>query len=519
MKPRTAWHVLLLGLGSLADPISAQDFPSQDVVIRHIWTEGMEHSRAYELGQVLMDSLGPRLTGTPGQAAAADWVVRTYRGWAIEASNEAYGTWRGWRRGITHIDLLKPRVRSLEGTMLAWSPGTDGPVEAPAVAFPRFDRPEDFLAFLPTVRDRFVLVSMAQPTCRPDEDWEEYATEASLERMTAEREAAIEIWGRGIAATGLDPYEIVRRLEAAGAAGMLSSWWPNGWGVSRVSEAATDRVPALVLSCEDYGLVFRLASRNQGPLLRVEADAEFLGHVPVANTIARIPGGELPEEYVLLSAHFDSWDGASGATDNGTGTITMMEAMRILRTAYPNPRRTILAGHWNGEEQGLNGSRAFAHDHPEIVRGLQAVFNQDSGTGRIVRISMQGLAESGAALARWFAMIPADLTKDIELEIPGQPSRDGSDYASFICGGAPTFPLGSLEWSYSTYTWHTNRDTFDKVVIDDVKRNATLTAMLAYLASEHPEKLSRSRSILPTDPRTGERFEWPDCRDGARQIS
>jgi hypothetical protein len=95
----------------------------------------------------------------------------------------------------------------------------------------------------------------------------------------------------------------------------------------------------------------------------VNAESQSLGEVPVWNTLGVIPGVALPEEFVLLSAHFDSWDTASGATDNGTGTLVMMEAMRILKAAYPNPRRTLIVGHWNGEEQGLNGSRAFARKY------------------------------------------------------------------------------------------------------------------------------------------------------------
>jgi Zn-dependent M28 family amino/carboxypeptidase len=219
---------------------------------------------------------------------------------------------------------------------------------------------------------------------------------------------------------------------------------------------------------------------------------------------------------VILSAHFDSWDGGSGATDNGTGTVTMMEAMRILKAAYPNPKRTILVGHWNSEEQGLNGSRAFVADHPEIVDNVQAVFNQDNGTGRVANISMQGFSGAAPYFATWFAKIPQEITGDIELRIPGTPGGGGSDYASFVCADAPAFGLSSLSWDYGTYTWHTNRDTFDKLVMDDVKNNATLTAMLAYLASEDQDRLPRDKAILPLNPRTGQQMTWPVCRDGAR---
>jgi hypothetical protein len=243
----------------------------------------------------------------------------------------------------------------------------------------------------------------------------------------------------------------------------------------------------------------------------VEADAELLGEVPVWNTIAMIRGRELPDEYVLLSAHFDSWDGASGATDNGTGTVTMMEAMRILKATYPNPRRTLLVGHWNGEEQGLNGSRAFAAAHPEIVSGMQALFNQDEGTGRIARISMQGLSGAGQMFRGWMARMPSELTDEIELIDPGAPSGGGSDEASFICAGAPAFRLSSLSWDYGPYTWHTNLDSYDKVVLDELSSNAALVAMLAYLASEEPARFPRERAPLPVDPRTGQRASWPAC--------
>src|SRR4030095_11171437 len=100
------------------------------------------------------------------------------------------------------------------------------------------------------------------------------------------------------------------------------------------------------------------------------------------NGVAELKGTELPNEYVLLSAHLDSWHGATGATDNGTGTITMLEAMRILSRVYANPRPTSVVGHWGGEEQGTQGSRAFAEDHPDIMQGMQVVFNQDNGTWR-----------------------------------------------------------------------------------------------------------------------------------------
>ena len=290
---------------------------------------------------------------------------------------------------------------------------------------------------------------------------------------------------------------------------------PQGCGVSKISTTISERIPELGLSCEDYGLLFRLAEHNQGPVLRVDANAEFLGELPVSNIIAELPGKEKPYEYVVLSAHFDSWDPASGATDNGSGTVVMMEAMRILKAVYPNPKRTILVTHWSGEEQGLNGSGAFAEDHPEIISGLQILLNQDSGTGRVNKISMQGFSAAGQFFHRWLAQVPKEISSQISLVDPGTPGG-GSDEMSFVCLGAPAFSLASQGWDYEAYTWHTNRDTFDKLVFDDLKYNAVLVATLAYLASEDGERVPREPRLTATDPRTGKPSAWPKCTTPAR---
>jgi Zn-dependent M28 family amino/carboxypeptidase len=211
----------------------------------------------------------------------------------------------------------------------------------------------------------------------------------------------------------------------------------------------------------------------------------------------------------MMSAHFDSWDAGQGATDNGTGTLTMMEAMRILKLVYPNPKRTILVGHWGSEEQGLNGSRAFVEDHPEIVGKLQALFNQDNGTGRIVNISGQGFKYAGEFLTRWLAAVPNSIKDSIKTTFPGSPGGGGSDHASFIGVGAPGFSLGALNWSYFNYTWHTNRDTYDKIIFDDVKNNAMLTAILVYMACEDNATFPRDKADLGIDRRTGKPVQWP----------
>ena len=511
-------------------PLAGQQFGQQtgfvveNPVLRRMWALGMDSSQADRFGQVLLDSLGPRLTATPGMDAAQNWLVQTYERMGVTVRKERYGTWRGWRRGRSHIDLMQPRSRTLEGTMLAWSPGTGGrPVRAPFIALPEVADSNAFAAWLPQARGKFVMISFPQPTCRPDSSWIAHDTREIVERMRTERETARNAWTERVRRTGyaggLSGANLSRRLDAAGVAGVITSTWSNGWGVNKIFGTTNERAPAVDISCEDYGLLFRLAANNQAPVIEVTADAQALGEVPVFNVIAELRGSELPNEYIVLSAHFDSWDGGSGATDNGTGSIVMLEAMRILRAAYPSPRRTIVVGHWSGEEQGLVGSRAFVADHPEVVSGLQALFNQDNGTGRIVNVSAAGLVNATSNLARWLGNLPVDLTGGIRFGFTGSPAGGGSDNASFICHGAPAFGLGSQGYDYGAYTWHTNRDTYDKVSFGDIRMNATLTAMLTYMASEDPARVPRDRRDVFGRGQGGQAGRWPTCVNPPRSYA
>jgi hypothetical protein len=498
---------------------------TKDEVVKNIIKEANENSQLKKLGHELMDVVGPRLVGTPQMKKANDWAVAKYKSWGIAAKNEKWGEWRGWERGITHIDMVYPRIQSLKGTQLAWNPSTsDKGVTAELVIMPTFNSKADFETWAKTVKGKLVMISMHQPTGRPNYNWEEFATKKSFEKMKKERAAQTKAWRENIKNSGYGnrrnsglSRQGIALLETEGAVGIVSSRWSNGFGVNKIFSASTKKIPTVDLELEDYGMLYRLVEYGDKPQIKIVAKSKELGRVPTFNTIAEIRGTEKPEEYIILSAHFDSWDGGTGATDNGTGTLIMMEAMRILKKMYPNPKRTILVGHWGSEEQGLNGSRAFVEDHPEIVKNVQAVFNQDNGTGRVVRISGQGFLHAYDYLGKWLSAVPKEITNEIKTTFPGTPGGGGSDYASFVAAGAPAFSLSSLSWSYWNYTWHTNRDTYDKIVFDDVRNNAILTAILAYMASEDPERTSREKSVLPLNSRTGKQRTWPKPRSPQRK--
>ncbi|HWK89094.1 MAG TPA: M20/M25/M40 family metallo-hydrolase [Longimicrobium sp.] len=500
----------------LSTPVAAQRRGQADAVLRAIHDEGMQRSALEPLAQTLLDSIGPRLTGSPGQLAAHRWAQATLAGWGIAARNEEYGRWEAWERGITHVDLVEPRVRTLEARLLSWSRGTDGAVTGEVIPLPDPGDTAAFRGWLAGARGTWVLMSPTPATCRPIENWQQWAQRPSLQRLAEEIAAADTTFARRARAMGVSGARLAAALAQAGVAGLLTSDWTGGWGTEFV-HAAWPGLVMLNVGCEDFGLLARLAERRQGPAIRVDARVRSTGFAPAMNTVAEIRGRALPGEYVVLSAHFDSWDAASGATDNGSGVLVMMEAMRILRRVHPAPRRTIMAGLWGGEEQGLNGSRAFAEDHPEIVGGIQALLNQDTGTGRIDRISLQGFTGAGAFVRRWLARVPAELGAGVEIDDPGLPSAGSSDHSSFVCRGAPGLWLLSRSWDYGTYTWHTNRDTYDKLVFTDLRRNAVLLAMLAYLAAEEPERVPRTqRTDLPVNPQTGAPGAWPRCQTAER---
>lgn len=505
MKNYLMVMLLLLSAGML----SAQD----EAIVNSIVKEANENSQLEPLAHELIDVIGPRLIGTPQLKKANDWVVEKYKAWGIEAKNEQWGEWRGWDRGISHIDMVYPRVQSLAGTQLAWSPSTSSKgVTAELIVFPSFADSIAFQAWLPNVKGKIVMISMNQPTGRPDDNWEEFATKESFEKMKSERDSQTKEWYGNIRRTGYSSRTITEPLEEAGAVGIATSYWSKGFGATKIFSARTKKIPTISLQLEDYGMLYRLVEHGEQPKIKIVAESKELGAMPTFNTIAEIKGTEKPDEYVILSAHLDSWDGGTGATDNGTGTIVMMEAMRILKKIYPNPKRTILVGHWTSEEQGLNGSRAFVEDHPEIVKNVQALFNQDNGTGRVTNISGNGFLYAYEYIGRWLYPVPNEIKSEIETEFPGAPGRGGSDHAAFLAPGAPAFRLSSLDWSYRDYTWHTNLDTYDKIVFDDVRSNVILTAILAYMASEDPQTTSREKSVLPINPRTGEPSEWPEQR-------
>ena len=199
---------------------------AQNAVVDQIVKEGNENSQLQKLAHELIDGVGPRLVGTPQMLKANEWALAKYKSWGVTARNEKWGEWRGWERGISHLDMVYPRVKSLEGTQLAWSPGMgDKTVTAEMLVLPDLADSLAFQKWLPTVKGKFVMISMAQPTGRPDDNWQQYATKASFDAMKADRTSQTDAWRKRIAKTGFNARTLPVALENAGAAGVITSNW------------------------------------------------------------------------------------------------------------------------------------------------------------------------------------------------------------------------------------------------------------------------------------------------------
>lgn len=513
-KHNTLLTATLLLIGAHLNTLHAQ---VDENMTQKIIQEATTSSQLEELAHELLDVIGPRLVGSPEMQDAHNWVINTYKKWGILAENQVYGEWKSWQRGTTEITMTSPRIQSLQGTQLAWSSATKKNIESEVVHIPNFENKGAFDKWLSNIKGKIILASPYYSSGRPEDHWKEHATTADYENYLSEKSKISTQWSEMIKLSGCkNASEFYKLLESKGATAILQSNWTGVVGSNRIFDSKTENIPTLDLNYEDFGMLYRFSKFGRPSKIKINVQNKPLGSAPTFNTIATIPGTEKSDEYIILSAHLDSWDGAQGACDNGTGTILMMEVARIIKKLAPNPKRTIIIGHWGSEEQGLNGSRAYVLDQPEIIKNTKALFNQDSGTGRINRITGQGFVNSYDYLGRWLSKVPKEYSQYIQTNFPDMPQTGGTDNASFIAAGIPAFNLSTQNWNYGMYTWHTNRDTYDKIVFEEVQRNVITTAILIIEAANDANDISNEKRILPMDS-SGKIMEWPSIKEPTRK--
>jgi Zn-dependent M28 family amino/carboxypeptidase len=266
-------------------------------------------------------------------------------------------------------------------------------------------------------------------------------------------------------------------------------------------------VPTVVLRNEDYGRISRLLAGNMPVKLEFTiVNKTFPDGRTSYNAVAEIPGTDKKDEVVMLGGHLDSWHAATGATDNAIGCAVMMEAARILKALGVQPRRTIRVALWGGEEQGLLGSKAYVKEHfgtfenpkPEFHK-FAGYFNVDSGTGRIRGASVFGPPEAATILREAFGPFE-DLGMMGALATTSRRSG-GTDSTSFNEAGLPGIGLSQDPIEYNSYTWHTNLDTYERVIEEDVKKSAIAIAAALYHLSMRDEMLPRfAKDKMPAPP-------------------
>lgn len=502
MRARLA--VTLAGLALLAFPAFASAQVVQERidldVIEQIRDEGFERSQIMELGGYLTDVIGPRLSGSPAMMRANEWTAEQLRSWDLtNVKVEPWGEFgRGWERVRYSGRILEPFVQPLNAQPVAWTGSTPGLVTAEVVALVAEDV-SDLDRYRGTLNGAIVLVQA------PDEfppEFEPAPRRRSLESLLGEqpvagaseqnaeqRAAAMEAFRQRA-----DLNSAVSEMLADEGAAIVLRPSARAYGVLRGGGSREGRVPGsaeptpeLIVSAEQYGQMWRNAQR--GIPVRAEIEVENRFHdddYNDYNTLGDIAGSDLADEYVMIGAHLDSWHYATGATDNASGSVVMMEAMRILRALDVQPRRTIRIALWGGEEQGLFGSRLWVENNEELWSQISAYLNVDNGTGAIRGIFAQSnpdvipVFEQLLAPFRQFGVVTVN---------PGD--TGGTDHLNFDRAGVPGFQFVQDPIEYSIRTHHTDVDTFERLVEDDLRHNAVIVAALAYHLAMRDEMLPR----------------------------
>ncbi len=485
-----------------AVPLSAQvarERVDLDVVAR-IRDEGLSRSQIPEMASYLTDVVGPRLTGSPGIRRAYDWTASTMRGWGLE--NVAVEPWgefgRGWENLSVSMRALTPYAQPLEAWPVGWSGSTRGTVKGRAVIVDA-QSAEDLAAYRGKLKGAFVLLQPFQPI---EPEWQSPDRRASLDELlappaqtgaadadaAASRERMRAEWQkRRELRAAMDELFIGEKVAAI----LQPSRWTYGMmlvgGTRAYAKDAPVGPPELVLAHEDYGQIWRNVERGEPVELELNVanrwyDDDLQGY----NVLADIPGTDLADQYVMIGGHIDSWHPGTGATDNAAGTVVMMEAMRILKTLGLPMRRTVRIGLWSAEEQGLIGSRRWVENHPELHDRISAYLNFDNGTGRIRGIHTQ----SNAAVVPVFEQLLWPF-RDLGVVAVRNDDTGGTDHLSFDRAGIPGFQFIQDPIEYSFRTHHSNIDTYERLVIDDLEQSAVVVAALVYHLANRDEMLPR----------------------------
>jgi hypothetical protein len=466
--------------------------------------QAMDHSEVMANLRVLSDLIGPRLSGSAAMRRANDWTAERFRGYGLTTSLEAYRFGVTWERGPVTARLMAPFTRAVTAHSWAWTAGTSGRALAGRVVLADLSTPDSLSAYRSKVRGAWVLPRASYPLWNPDGPPMTAADSATLEEaLRVRRLATADTSAPAVRARRQFALDLPYELKAAGALGtLIDGAKEHGLMTMSGSPNRVSPLPSLVIAHEDYAMLERQIVAGAAP--KFEARVEnTLGRMPVRqwNTVAELRGTEWPGQVVILGAHLDSWDLGQGVTDNGTGSMVVLEAARILAQSGLKPKRSIRFILFSGEEEGLVGSRAYAAAHAAEADSIQAVLVLDNGTGAITGQALQNHPELDGL---WRALLAPVASLGADSVRAG--SKSGTDHLSFLPYGVPAFNFDQLPRGYS-HTHHSQSDTYDKAVPGDLKQAAAVMAVTAYELANLPELLARGPRFepekVPTKPSEG----------------
>ena len=502
---------------------------------QRIRNEGLAHSHVMEYASALMDGIGPRLTGSPNVKRANEWTRDQLA--AMGCSNAHLEDWgefgMGWQQLNTWTRMASPDTAVFITQAAPWSPSSNGAVSGQAI-WMDVKKEEDLDQYKGKLAGKVVLLGdmrevkpidkplfqrmdekdMAKvvdyPLISERQDYmQEYAKRSGL------REKTVKLLVSEHALAVVLPSRDSR--EGGGSGGTIFDDSSRGLGWFIYQREHAQPVPVVIMAIESYGRVYRLLKANVPVTIELNVDVKFTGdHEHGFDTIAEIPGTDpkLRDEVVMLGGHLDSWAAATGATDNGAGTVVAMEVMRILNALKVKPRRTIRVGLWTGEEEGEFGSLNYVKQHfgvvplstapdqlklPEWMRKpagpielkpdqqkISGYFNLDNGTGKILGIYLEENAAVAPIFTQWIEPL-----KDLGVTAITMRGTEGTDHESFDAVGIPGFQFIQDKLDYSSRTHHSNMDTYEHLQPGDLAQAATVEAIFVYNTAMRDQMLPR----------------------------
>lgn len=502
--------------------VMAQDEDLDTAAISKIRTEGLQHSQVMDIIFHLTDVSGPRLTGSPGFMRAANYAKQSLAGWGLKnAMLDPWGDFgKSWELQKSYLAVTSPYYKPINAFPKAWVSGTNGPQSADVLLITAKDS-AGLEAYKGKLGGKILILDRNDVYAQSFKPDATRYTDAQLDTManakppapvdTAALRRRREQFANQNRGGAFRMATLLREMaKSEGAVGILSdvvrghdgTLFVQGGGSYKPADP--ENFTDITIGLEDYNTILRLLKANIA--VKMDADVKtkfFTDDIKGYNIIAEIPGidPKLKDEVVMLGAHLDSWQGATGATDNAAGSAVMLEAIRILKATGLQPKRTIRIGLWSGEEEGLLGSRGYVKKtfgDPATMQLLPAhekfssYFNVDNGTGKIRGIYLQGNEACRHIFEQWFVPFNDLGAKTITISNTG-----GTDHQSFDAVGLPGFQFIQDPIEYDTRTHHSTMDSYDHLISDDLKQMATIVAAFVYNAAQRVEKLPRKELPKP----------------------